>query len=172
MVEVFTCFGFWLLAVIFETTVLTLPLWFQPNLFFLIATIFCLHWRGPEVYFIAFIFGLTADCFSSLPFGIYGLTYFTISFFTRWYSIKVFQQTKFTLPLVTGILTVVLNIFVLIILKTFFSVGEFTSWFKNILLNEIIPTSLLAVFAFRGLTFIEKRYKIHLSERNFWKKIL
>ena len=167
MVIVFTCFCFWLLAVVLETTVFTLSLWFQPNLFFLFATIFCLHWRGTEGYYIALIFGLSADCFSSLPFGIYGLTYFSISFFTRWYAIKIFQETQFTLPLVTGILTFALNIFVLIILKTFFSIGEFTSWFKNIFLNEIIPTSLLAVFVFRGLTFFEKRYKIHLSERTF-----
>lgn len=167
MIPVITCFGFWLVAIILETTLFSLTPWFQPNLYFLFATIFCLHWRGVEGYFINLVFGLTADCFSSIPFGVYGLTYFSISFFTRWYAIKIFQETQFTLPLVTGILTVVLSIFEIIILNSVFSLGEFSNWFQSIVLNEIIPTALLSIVAFKALVSIEKKYKIHLSERKF-----
>lgn len=167
MIVVITCLGFWLAAILLETTLFTLTPWFQPNFYFLIATIFCLHWRGVEGYFINLVFGLTADCFSSIPFGIYGLTYFSISFFTRWYAIKIFQETQFTLPLVTGILTIILTIFEVIILEMFFSLGEFSNWVQSILLQEIIPTALMSVFVFKALVMIEKRYKIHLSERKF-----
>jgi rod shape-determining protein MreD len=131
------------------------------------ATIFCVHWRGPETYFIALVFGLTADCFSTLPFGIYGLSYFILSFFIRWYAIKVFLEALITLPFLVGIFTLVLNGSVLLILNTFFSIGEFSSWFSNVVFNEVIPTAVLAIPAFKSLNYLEKRYKIHLSERRF-----
>ncbi|MBU3915237.1 hypothetical protein KKA14_06845, partial [bacterium] len=83
MSAAFTCFFFWLLAVCFETTVFASTDWFHPNLLFLTSAIFCLHWRGIEVYFISLLFGLTADCFATTPFGTYGLVYFLFSFFIR-----------------------------------------------------------------------------------------
>ena len=161
------CLIFWFLSLILETTFFTLSNWFQPNLFFLVAIIFCIHWRGPESYYVALIFGLTADCFSTLPFGIYGLTYFLLSFIMRWYAIKIYQEALITLPFVAGIFTLVMNGLVLITLKTIFSVGEFTSWFTNIMFNEVIPTAVVAIPVLKGLIFLEKRYRIRLSERKF-----
>ncbi|MBU2511708.1 hypothetical protein KJ966_10230 [bacterium] len=167
MSAVFVCFVFWIASIVLETTFFTISHWFLPNLFFLMAAIFCLHWRGVESHYIALVFGLTADCFSSLPFGIYGLTYFVISFAVRWYAIKIFQPSWITLPLMTGFFILVENGLVLLILDTFFSVGEFSSWIKNILFHEAIPTMIFAIPAFRVLIFLEKRYRIHLAERMF-----
>ena len=161
------CLIFWFFSVFLETTVFALLSWFQPNLFFLAAAIFCLHWRGEESYFIAMIFGLTADCFSTLPFGIYGLTYFTLSFFMRWYANKIYQEALITLPLVAGILTLLLNTIVLIILNTFFQIGDFSIGFQNIIFKEAFPTAILAIPVLKGLLLLEKRYRIHYSERKF-----
>lgn len=163
----FVCLVFWVGSLLLETTVFTVSSWFQPNLFFLMSAIFCLHWRGIEGYYISLIYGLTSDCFSTLPFGIYGLTYFGISFGIRWYAIKILQPTWITLPLVVGFFTLVLNGMVLLLLSTFFSVAEFSGWFKNVLINEVVPTAVLSIVAMKTLAVLEKRYKIHLAERKF-----
>lgn len=167
MTIAFVCFLFWFLSILLETTVFALISWFQPSLFFLMATIFCLHWRGEESYFIALLFGLTADCFSTLPFGIFGLTYFILAFFMRWYAIKIYQEAMITLPMVSGILVLFLNAMVLVILNTFFSVDYLSSGFQKVVFFEAIPTAILSIPVLKGLVFLEKRYKLHLSERKF-----
>jgi rod shape-determining protein MreD len=167
MIEGFVCLIFWFFSILLETTVFALADWFQPDLFFLVSLVFCLHWRGEETYFISLLFGLTADCFSTLPFGIYGLTFFILSFLIRWYAIKIYQEALITLPLVTGILILLLNALVLIILDTFFSVGDIASSFHKIVFNEALPTAILSIPVLKGLKFLEKRYKIHLSERTY-----
>ncbi len=167
MYPAFVCFLFWFLSIILETTFFALSDWFQPNLYFVVAVIFSIHWRGSEGYFIATLMGLTADCFSTLPFGIYGLSYFILSFPMRWYAVKIYQEALITLPFVVGIFTLVMNALVLGFLKTFFSQGEFNSWLGNVLFNEVIPSGIMAIPALVMLRNLEKRYRIHLSERKF-----
>lgn len=167
MVPAFIVFLFWFLSIVLETTVFSISNWFQPSLHFLAVVIFCLHWRGSEVYYISTLFGLTADCFSTLPFGIFGVTYFVLSFPMRWYAIKIYQEAFITLPLVVGAFTLIMDAVVLILLKTFFSFGEFSNWLSRVIFNEVIPTAILAIPCLMYLIYLEKRYRIHLSERKF-----
>ncbi len=167
MYETIVCIILWAASLILETTLFSITNWFHPNLLFLSACLFCLHWRGVEGYFIALFFGLTADCYSSLPFGIYGLTFFGLSFAIRWYSIKVFQPTLSSLPIAIGIMVLANNALILLILDTFFSVGEYSSWFEKVFFNEAIPTAAFSIVFMKFLLVLEKRYRIHLAERKF-----
>ncbi|MCP4751671.1 MAG: hypothetical protein GY866_12310 [Proteobacteria bacterium] len=140
--------------------------WFQPNLFFLFPTIFCLHWKGAETYFISVLFGITADCFSTIPFGTFGLAFFLFSFAVRWYAIKIYQESVITLPIVTGFFTLICNLFVYLLLLVVFGEGQFTlGWFRSVVINEVLPTALLAVPSFLLLLKLERKYKIGLAER-------
>ncbi len=162
-----TCFFFWLLSISLETTVSNAFSWFRPNLFFVAVVIFCLHWRGSETYFIAAFFGITADCFSTLPFGTFGLIYFVLSFFMRWYAIKMYYESYITLPVVVGIFTLSLNIMVFLLLSIFFPEDQSANWFRNVLVNEVASTAVVAAFVLKLLIAIEKTYKIRLAERKF-----
>ncbi len=72
-----------------------------------------------------------------------------------------------TLPMVSGILVLFLNAMVLVILNTFFSVDYLSSGFQKVVFFEAIPTAILSIPVLKGLVFLEKRYKLHLSERKF-----
>lgn len=168
MPVIVTCFLFWLSATVLETTVFTLSSWFHPNLLLLVSTMFCLHWRGSETYFLALLLGLTADCFSSIPFGIYGLSFYILSFLSRWYGIKMFQGTSPVFAMYIGITTFLMNCLVYLFLSVFFTNNEFIfKWIFNLVINQVIPTMVLAIPSFIILRKIESVYKIRLAERKF-----
>jgi len=159
---------FWLLAIWFEPTLSSLFSWFKPNLMFLFSVIICFRWRGNETLFISMVFGLTADSFSSLPFGTMGLTFFLFSLFLRWYAVKIFQNSMISLPIIVGILTLTINIFILLILLFIFDEQHFSvGWLKNLILFEVVPTAVLAVPCFKLFTTIETKLRIRLAERKY-----
>lgn len=168
MSAVFVCVLFWFLSIIGETILTSALDWFSPNLFFLFPTILGLRWRGYETIYISTFFGVTADCFSTLPFGVFGLAFMLISLFTRWYSNKVFQSTTFTLPFITGFLSLVLNILVLVLLYMLAEARSVSfSWVRNLIIYQVFTTALLSIPCYWLLIWLEQKYKIRLAERKF-----
>ncbi len=158
----------WLFAVFGETSLFTVVPWFKPNLFFLFSCIFCLRWRGFETLYIAVFLGLTVDCFSTIPFGIYGFSFLLISFFMRWYGIRIYQGSYFVAAIVTGVFTMINHLLVFLILNLFFSGGGMTfKWIGNLISYEVIPTVILSVPCLKLFINLESRYKIRLAERKF-----
>jgi len=162
------CCFFWILALVGETAAFSVFSWIQPNLLFLFSTLFCLHWRGNETHFIAVWFGLTADCFSTIPFGVFGLSFFLFSFLSRWYAIKIFQETAPTAIVVTAVFTVGENVLAFVLLDLFFDWGLFNLiWLRDMLLMEMLPTAILVGPSLSLLRKFERRYRIRLAERKF-----
>ncbi|OGG96702.1 MAG: hypothetical protein A2527_03870 [Candidatus Lambdaproteobacteria bacterium RIFOXYD2_FULL_50_16] len=142
--------------------------WFSPNLFCLCALIFILHWRGPEVHFLAAFFGILADSFSSIPFGTYGLVFFLLSFPARWYAVKIFQEVVVTLPVLAG--TFAMACHGLVYLLLFLLFGEDRAslvWVRNLIWADILPTAALIWPYYLALLFMEERLNINLSQRKF-----
>ena len=161
-------FLFWLTAIWFEPIISSIFYWFRPNLLFLFPILFCLHWRGHETIFISVIFGLTADSFSSLPFGTIGLTYVFFSIFLRWYAVKIYQESMMILPIVTAIFTLAMNVLILLILLLLFSEKHLSvGWLMDLIVYEVLPTAILAVPFFKLFTLIESKLQIRLVERKF-----
>lgn len=164
----FVCLLSWLVALGIESSIVTMFPWFQPNLFFLFSTLFCLHWRGAETYFIALLFGITVDCFSTLPFGIFGFVFFAFSFFIRWYAIKIYQESPIIIVILIGIFDLALNVLVYFIISIIFDVNQFTfQWLLELVINEVFMTAILAIPSYTLFLMIENRFKIRLSERKF-----
>jgi len=168
MLPAITCLIFWLIAICGETFLFSSIPWFNPYLFFLFPTLICLRWRGLETIYIYTFFGLTADCFSTLSFGIFGLTFLLFSFLVRWYSIKIYQSDIIILSIVIGIFTL-LSDALAFLLNTLFSEVESISifWVKDVFFYRVLPTSLLTIPSCKLLICLEKRFKIHLAERKF-----
>lgn len=163
-----TCLFVWVLAAVGETSLFAVLPWFKPNLLFLFSCIFCLRWRGFETHLIAVVLGLTADSFSTIPFGIYGLSFLLISFFTRWYGIRIYQGAYAVVIAITGILTLVNQLLVSFILNLFYSSGEMTfSMLWRILSFEVLPTIVLTIPCLRFFIYLESRFKLRLAERKF-----
>ena len=142
--------------------------WFNPNFFFLFTVLFVLRWKGPETIYIAMIFGLTADCFSSLPFGIYGLTYFLFAFLIRWYAVKMFEDDLITLPIIVGIMAFINLLFIYFLIELFFDAGWMSfTWIRSILFYQVLPTAVLTIPGYKLFTALETRLVIRLSERKF-----
>jgi rod shape-determining protein MreD len=168
MQPLFISLFFWTLALVGDTALFSTVSWLQPNLLFLTSVLFCLRWRGSETYFFAVCCGLTADAFSTLPFGVFGLTFFVLSFFTRWYGIRIFQASTPSLIGLAAILTVMENLLTYLVLELVFDQGHITlGWWWDVLTLEVIPTSILAPPGFGLLQSLEKRYRIRLAERKF-----
>jgi rod shape-determining protein MreD len=163
-----TCLIFWLIAICGETFLFAAIPWFNRNFFFLFPTLICLRWRGSETIYMYTFFGLTADCFSTLPFGIFGLTFLVFSFFVRWYSIKIYQNDIIVLSIVIGIFSILADS-VTFILHTLFSETKSISifWIKDVFFYKVLTTSLLAIPGYKLLVYLENKFRIHLAERKF-----
>ncbi len=160
------CLVLWIGAICGETFLFSGLFWFNPNLFFLFPCLLCLHWRGRESIYISTFFGLTADCFSTLPFGIFGLGYLVFFFFIRWYAIKIHRSDVSTLPVLTGVLTLLVNMLVSLLMLVFFDFRQLSwSWMKEIVFYRALATGLLAVPSHLLLLSLEKRLNVRLSER-------
>jgi cell shape-determining protein MreD len=168
MQPLFVCLALWTLALVGETALLSTISWLQPNLLFLLSVLFALHWRGRETHFLAVFCGLTADGFSALPFGVFGLSFFAVSFFVRWYGIRISQPSMPLLVGLTAILTLAVNLLNCFVLDLIFSQTYMTfRWWQDVLFLEIIPTAILAPLGMRMLQYLEKRFRIRLAERQF-----
>ena len=164
---VLTCV-FWLLAIWLEPMLSDLFAWFKPNLFFLFSLLFSLRWRGNETIFISVLFGLSADSFSSLPFGTMSLVFFLFSIFLRWYAVKIYQESQFIVVLLAGIFTLTINILILLTLLIIFSVNYLSiGWLNSMIFFEVIPTALLAGPFFKLFITLESKLRIRLAERKF-----
>ena len=142
--------------------------WLNPNLFFLFPCLLCLHWRGKENIYIATFFGLTADCFSVLPFGMYGLGYLVFFFFIRWYAVRIYRNEISTLPILTGIFTFLVNLLVYMLMWGFSDLRPLSwNWMKNIVFYKVLVSGLLSIPSHLLLLSLEKKLRVHLSERKF-----
>ena len=159
---------FWVSAVLLDSTLFTLIPWFRPNLFFLFSCVLCIRWKGFETHILAAFFGLTADCFSSIPFGIYGLSFFLISFFIRWYAVKIFQGSNLMASIITAVVSLLNNLLVYFLLNLFFAESDITfRWLLRLISREVIPTAILTIPSFHLLLMMEIRYRVRLAERKF-----
>jgi len=159
---------FWAAAVILQTSLFTVIPWFKPNLFFLFSCVFCLRWKGFETHILAAIFGLTADCFSTNPFGIYGFSFFLISFFTRGYAVRFYQGSHFVSVIVIAFTTLINNMLIYFLLSLFFAEGDLTfRGLVDLISYEILPTLILAVPSLNLFIVMESRYRVQLTKRRF-----
>ena len=151
-----------------ETAIYNLIPAVNPSLHFLGALLLILRWRGPETYFLAALFGLGNDIFSSLPFGVSGLLFFVASFPLRWYSIKIFQGSVMVLPFLVGFTLFVMQILTLGLVYLIEDLGQ-TSWvwLRDLFFFNILPSMVIAPFLYRGMEWTEHFYRIRLSERKF-----
>lgn len=168
MAVVLFCTILWLFAVFGETALFSPLPWFNPNLLFIVSCIFCLRWRGFETLMLAVLLGLTADCFSTIPFGIYGFSFFLIAIFTRWYAIKIYQGAHFITAIIVALLLLLQHLLVFLILSLLFSQGEISfRWLGNLIAYDVVPTFLLSVPCLRLFMYLEFRFKLQLTERRF-----
>lgn len=158
----------WGVAVFGETAFFPIIPWFRPNLLFLFSLIFCLRWKGFETHFIAVFLGLTADSFSTAPFGVFGFSFLLISFVTRWYAIRIFQGSYLVVAIIAGILTLANQLLVCLFIDLFYSGNYLTfRWLWDTLISGVIPTVVVSIPCFRLFVYLEARYKIRLAERKF-----
>ncbi|MBU3917739.1 hypothetical protein KKA14_19600, partial [bacterium] len=83
------------------------------------------------------------------------------------YSIKIYQESIYTLPVMTGLFTFITNLLVYLILIIVFSNTQFNEWLSKVILKEVLPTAVMSVPVFKLLVRIEKIYRIRLAERIF-----
>ena len=145
----------------------------SPNLIFLGTFLFALRWRGPEVHFLAALFGLVADCFSSLFFGINGFVLLLWSFPFRWFALRSFQGSALALPIASGVAMVMIHFSIWAVAYSLNDVGPLSlHWFNQLFLFEIIPTAVCASPLLLLLIRFERRWRIRLFERKFCEKSL
>ena len=160
-------FILWLFCVWFETAVTGRFALINPNFFLLIPMVFILRWRGIEGYVIAIIWGLTADSFSSLPFGTNGLVFYLIALPLRYYGIKIFQYSGITLLLTTTFFTALNGLIQFIIFTFSVKSVDISGWFNRFFISEIIWTGIFSYPVYQTLIKLDKRFNIHLAERIF-----
>ncbi|MDT8447393.1 MAG: rod shape-determining protein MreD [bacterium] len=159
---------FSLLSLWAETYLLGLLTWFGPNLFLLSALVFILHWRGPEVHFVALLFGLLADSYSSIPFGLYAMAMLILSFPARWYAIKIFQEALITLPVLAGVFSLACNGLIYLLLYLLVDENRFSLfWLNDLFGRDALPLAALSIPFYLLLLFLEDRLDIRLAERKF-----
>lgn len=151
-----------------ELYLLGMLTWFGPNLFLASALLLILHWRGPEGHFLAVGFGLLADCYSSAPFGVYGLAFLLLSFPVRWYGLKMFQEAVLFLPVVVIFFSLACNGLIYILLYLLLGENRFQlGWLKDLLGRDAIPLGVLSVPMYLLLLRMEDLFQIRLSLRKF-----
>jgi len=164
----FVIFLFWIVSIWLNTVVFTQFQWFIPNFYFLFATIFILCWKGEGTSYIAMLFGLTQDCFSSLPFGLFAIIFLVISLPLRWYAIKVFQESILALFVVASVGFLLCYSLVALALIVIFNDKSGESGLGNpIIFYEAIATTLFAPAFYYLLKKLDKELKIRFSERKF-----
>jgi|GEM_PF-2307691 len=168
MRAIIPCFFFWILAIWGETYFFGKMGLIYPSLFLLFPMVLILRWRGTESYVLAIIFGLTADCFSTLPFGIYGMIFFLLAFPLRAYALQIFQQNSLTIVLTCTFFATLSNLLLYLTLDLIFG-GEHWSLalMNHLFFAEILPTGLLAYPTYLAVLKFEKTLNLRLAERLF-----
>ena len=161
-------FLFWIVSIWLNTVVFTQFQWFIPNFYFLFATIFILCWKGEGTSYLAMMFGLTQDCFSSLPFGLFAIIFLVISLPLRWYAIKVFQESILAISVVVIVAFVLSYSLLALALIVVFNENSGESGLGSpFVFYEAIATTIFAPAFYYLLKKIDKELKIRFSERKF-----
>lgn len=134
----------------------------RPNLLLISVLLLGMRWRDPWLFIYAVPAGLAMDTFSHGLLGLYGITFFVISFFSQMAGEEIYDnQPAITSLLVLG-LSLTEGVFSLIILEFIDS----RTVFWEFLLTSVLPASLynaiLAPFLVMGLIQLERTLKMDL----------
>ncbi len=168
MLSIFLVLFCWFFAIWSETYFIPsmIPM-IDPNLFLLIPILLIIRWKGPECYFIATLFGLTADSFASTPFALSGSVFFLISFVGRWFVIRIGREIPSFIILIASVLIVLSYSIFHGLLSIIENKNYFFYLVSEALPFQILPTILLSYPCYLVFLWIEKRMNIRLAERKF-----
>lgn len=134
-----------------------LAIWgYKPDILLLSLLVIGLRWLEPWLFIYAVFVGLAKDVFSHGMLGVYGLSFFTVSFLARYIGTSVYENSLL-LGMVSVLgLSLVQGVIALSVLAVLDSGVPWWHW----LLAVVVPTALVNAFwsplVFYGLGRLER----------------
>lgn len=129
---------------------------YKPDVLLLSVLVIGLRWLEPWLFIYAVFVGLAKDVFSHGMLGVYGLSFFAISFAARYVGVSVYENS-----LLLGIVSVVgLSLVQGVIALTLLALLDSTVPWWHWLFVDVVPTALVnalwSPFVFYGLGRLER----------------
>lgn len=125
--------------------------YFRPNLLLILVIFFNLY-RGLRYSLLAALLaGLFKDSYSVQVFGLNTFAFVVCAHVTTIVKMYIYQVGSVVSRVLIVFLMSLLNVFLLYILHVMFSPIDFTTMFVNVLVPEVVTTTVAAPFVFENL---------------------
>ncbi|MCZ6474462.1 MAG: rod shape-determining protein MreD [SAR324 cluster bacterium] len=137
----------------------------KPNLFLLTVLVLGLRWMSPWLFVYGVAVGIALDVFSHGMLGVYGISFFIISFLAIYVGSAIYENTLwFTMVSVAG-LTLAEGLISISIFEILDSTAPWWQWLSQRVLPAAIYHAVLAPFLAWGLIWLERLLKFTESVR-------
>ncbi len=136
-----------------------------PNLLIIVVASFGLMRGKTEGMYIGFFSGLLIDIFCGFYLGIYALLYMYVGYLTGFFQ-KRFYPEDIKLPLIIiSASDLIANLIIYFILFLTRSRYEFSYYFGNIIIPELIYTTIITIFLYLLLLKINQKLEAYEKRR-------
>lgn len=136
-----------------------------PNLLIIVISSFGLMRGKTEGMYIGFFSGLLIDIFCGFYLGIYALLYMYVGYLTGLFQ-KRFYPEDIKLPLlIISVSDLLTNIIIYLILFLTRSRFDFGYYFSNIILPELVYTTIITIFFYLLLLKINQKLEAYEKRR-------
>jgi len=136
-----------------------------PNLLIIVVSSFGLMRGKTEGMYIGFFSGLLIDIFCGFYLGIYALLYMYVGYLTGLFQ-KRFYPEDIKLPLlIISVSDLLTNIIIYLILFLTRSRFDFGYYFSNIILPELVYTTIITIFFYLLLLKINQKLEAYEKRR-------
>ena len=136
-----------------------------PNLLIIVVSSFGLMRGKTEGMYIGFFSGLLIDIFCGFYLGIYALLYMYVGYLTGLFQ-KRFYPEDLKLPLlIISVSDLVTNVVIYLILFLTRSRFDFGYYFLNIILPELVYTTIITIFFYLLLLKINQKLEAYEKRR-------
>ncbi|PKM95925.1 MAG: rod shape-determining protein MreD [Firmicutes bacterium HGW-Firmicutes-1] len=127
------------------------------NLLIMTVVSFSLMRGKLEGAIIGFFIGLMQDVFFGSVIGFYALLYMYFGFFSGYLNKALYRDNLLIPILAISVSDLILNLFIYIMTYLFRGRTDFPYYFTNIILPELVYTTLVAVFVYKFYMFVNEK---------------
>lgn len=132
----------------------------KPDLMLLMLLVVALRWIEPWLFVYAALAGLALDVFSHGVLGVYGLSFFLVSFLARYVGFAIYENNVlFTMAAVAG-LTLAEGVIAITIFELLDPTVPWWHWLLTVVLPLSLYHGLIAPFLMMGLIRLERLTKL------------
>ncbi len=106
MKTIFLIIALWCVGLVIDTVMTGSLFGISSSALLVLSLIICIFWEPDYAYIVAVIFGVTVDSFSTIGFGIYGLSFFLIALLFC-FLLQYIEKTYFFLTVLVGLMLLV-----------------------------------------------------------------